>query len=433
MAGRASRNNILAGFFLLLSIVAFVTVVIILSSLGDALSAKKNYVIGFSLIDGAEGLEPGAPVKLGGKRVGRVTNSALVFKPGTQEPTGVDVKIEVRADVVLFEDAVVQLAKPLLGANSSVNIVAISGLKEYDPDYAGSSAMLVEGGRLVGRLGGPGFLSQQDYQKIQNVIARVDRATAQIEPQIKPIMDDARASVANVRSITDDASQRWPKWGDRLDQVFADADPIVKNIKDAAADARAFIASAQKTIDDNRKSIDEIVENVRELTAKAKGEGYTEVLAAVRRGREGLDSFASAARRVDELLVTETPKLRDLIASGNLASQQLKLLTTEVRAAPWRLLYQPTKKEHENELLYNSVRAYSMAVADLYQASQSLEAVAQRAQADQAAGQSAAPGIDSAAAAELSRKVQEAFDRYEREEKAFLDRWIRQGEDPKTR
>ena len=416
MSSRLSKNNVLAGLFLLVSLVLFVTVVIILSSLGETLSEKKAYTVAFSLEDGAEGLEKGAPVKLGGKLVGRVTSSSLAVNP-SGDPTSVDVAIAIRADVRLHKDAIILLAKPLLGSNSSLNIVAVSGLGAEDPTYTGPTGPAAEGDRLVGRLGAPGFLSRSDYQKIRSVISRVDKMTADIEPQVKPIVDDARASVSNVRTITDDAAKRWPQWGDKVDKTFADFEPIVKSV-------REFVDKAQGVIDRNTKPFEEIVENVRVLTAKAKGEGYEEVMSAVRRGREGLDSFAAAAKRVDELVTTKAPELEDLVTNGALAAQQLKLTTMEIRASPWRLLYQPTKKELENELLYNSVRSYSMAIAELHQASQSLDAVSARIEAARASG-GAVPEVDQRTIDELSKRLRESFEHYQQQEREFLDRWIK--------
>lgn len=417
MAARTSKNNILAGLFLIIALALFVATVITLSSLGDALNDKKSYVVGFSLYDGAEGLEKGAPVKLGGKRVGRVTDSQIIFKPGTQEPIGVDVEIDIRADIAMYEDAVVQLAKPLLGSNSALNIVSVAGLAKLDPTYTGGTGTLEDGERLVGRLGAPGFVSQADYQKIQNIIGRVDGITADIQPQVKPIMEDARASVANIRTVTDDAAKRWPKWGDKVDQTFADFEPIVQSVKD-------FVGKAQSVINRNEQPINDIVDNVRELTVKAKGEAYEELMSALRRGREGIESFASSNKQMDELLASKVPEIKDLIASANLAAQQLKLATVEIRSAPWRLLYQPTKKELETELLYNSVRSYSMAIAELNAASQSLESVAARTKAVTDAG--GTPQIDQKTVDELTARLRSAFERYQQEEKAFLDRWIKQ-------
>ncbi|MBX3385748.1 MAG: hypothetical protein KF768_04175 [Phycisphaeraceae bacterium] len=419
MASRTSKNTVLAGAFLLIALVAFVAVVIVLGDMSDSWERRRHYEVLFSLEDGAEGLDRGSVVKLGGTKVGTVVSSGLLKKEGTQEPIGVLVKIQVRADIDLYEDAIIQLAKPLLGSNSSINIVAVRGLGEDDPAYDGGTAKLEEGGRMTGTLGAPGFLSRSDYRKLQNIIADVNSITSSVKPRVDPIMEEVQGAVSDVRSITRDAAGRWPTWGERIDRATAEIDPIVGEVKTVLEQGRQFLASAQEVLDRNRAGFDEIVENVRVLTKNARGEAYDEVLAAIRRGREGLDSFASAAKQVDELLMTNAPALTDTIANANLAAQQLKLTTVEVRAAPWRLLYQPTKKELENELLFNSVRTYSMAVADLHAATQALNAVSARA--------SVSPGaVDTATVDTLTRQLQDAFDRYQKHERQFIDRWIKQ-------
>jgi hypothetical protein len=241
-------------------------------------------------------------------------------------------------------------------------------------------------------------------------------------------MDEATASLENVRAITDDARQRWETWGSGIDRIIARVElaseripEIAKSVEDGVQQGRDFITSAQRVVDDNRPKIDEAVEYVRELTRKAQGEGYDRFMAALESGKQGLDSFASAAAQADELLATKSPELSETITSAMIAAQQLKLATIEVRAAPWRMLYQPTKKELENELLYNSVRAYSETVTQLRTASEALKATAERA---------ASPGgerIDQSMLDTLTRRLQEAFEQYQTAEKAFMDRWVAEG------
>ncbi len=422
MASRTSKNTVLAGTFLLLALAAFVTVVIVLGNLTEVLANNTRYNVVFSLEDGAEGLERGSVVKLGGTRIGRVLKSSLLKQDSTNDPVGVIVQIEIRSDLAIYEDAIVQLAKPLLGSNSSLNIVAVHGLGEDDPTYSGGTSKLEEGGRLVGRVGAPGFLARNDYRRIQTIIGDVSQITSGIRPRIEPIMDKAELAVNDVRSITRDAAERWPKWGEKIDRATDQIDPIVAQSKAVLDQGRQFLAAAQDVVSRNGQSFDEIVESVRVLTRNARGEAYDEFLAAIRRGREGLESFASANKQADELMLTNSAAITDMIASANLAAQQLKLTTVEVRAAPWRLLYQPTKKELENELLYNSVRTYSMAVAELHAASQALQSVSARASASGGGLNT----LDAEVVDRLTKQLQDAFDRYQRQEKAFVDRWIKQ-------
>jgi ABC-type transporter Mla subunit MlaD len=427
-SGRSSRNNILAGLFVLITLSLGVFIVILVSNLWDRLGDKSTYLVSFTLLDGAEGLDEGSVVKVGGKQVGHVTETRFVFDESTNEPLGLEVEIAIDANVRLYEDADVQLQRPLLGTSSSINI---SPLPMYRPDGIvppGPPRLLNEGGRLYGRLGAPGFLSPGDYAKIQGIIAQVDRIVGDVEPRIGPIMDDAQASAANIRAITADARTRWDGWATGADSIVKRIEEgsqripaIIESVEQGTQQGRDFIASAQQVIDVNRPKIDEAIESVREFTRKVQGEAYDKFIAALDSGRQGLDSFASAAARADELITTKSPELEETITAAMLAAQQLKLVTIEVRAAPWRLLYQPTKKELENELLYNSVRAYSETVTQLRAASEALRVTAERA---------AAPGgerIDQATIDGLTQRLKTAFEQYQQAEKAFMDRWVADG------
>lgn len=436
MAARSSRNNTLAGLFVLAAIALGVGLVIVLSNVGDRLRPRKDYVVRFSVADGAEGLDKGAPVKVGGKRVGQVTSTAFHANEVTGEPQYIDVGVSIDATLKLYRDADVQLVRPLLGSGSSINIAAFSARRRAGVDDEAGPQPLVElqpGDVIEGHPGPPAFLAQSDYAKVQNIIDRVDRITAVAAPQVDAMLADARAAVANVREVTDDVKARWPGWGAQADDVIrrvhdasAGFEDIVAKVRSGAdalnagvADARAVVNKASAAFDEYKPSIDRAVQNVRELTDKVNGEMYREVMDAVAKAKVGVADAAATLRDARELLERNAPQLDELVANANLAAQQLKLTTVEVRAAPWRLLYQPTKKELENEYLYNSVRQYSEAVGELRQAAEALRAVSARAAEARAAGRD----IDQASIDRLTAKLQDAFAQYQEQERRFLQRW----------
>ncbi len=59
----------------------------------------------------------------------------------------------------------------------------------------------------------------------------------------------------------------------------------------------------------------------------------------------------------------------------SLSGQQLKLATVEIRNNPWKILYRPEAKEMEHELLYETVRQFAFAAADLKASAQSLQRI----------------------------------------------------------
>ena len=423
----------LAGLFVLAALALVMVVIIVMSNLGDAFVKKHDYIVRFSILDGAEGLDSGAPVKLGGQRVGRVTAAKIHDSEISGEPDFVDVTIQIPTKYTLYSDADVQLLKPLLGSGSSINIISLTGMETAGVRYQGPPQRLHHGDMILGRLGPPGFLAPSDYAKFQAILARMDRITGDVEPRINTIMDNAGAAVADVKAITADAREKWPVWSQQLSDVIARVekgsqsfDSIITNLKDVATavkdgveDARKLIDKGRAVVDDNRASIDAVVKNIKEVTERVNGEWSTKVTTLLDQGHDAMESAKATARDVELLVAKNKPQLEGIIADATLAAQQLKLATVEIRASPWRLLYQPTKKELENELLYNSVRQYSEAVGELRAASESLKAIADR-------GQSGGSVVDQKTIDAMTAKLRTAFDKYQDQERAFLDRWLKQ-------
>src|SRR5690606_40014609 len=120
MAKRSPKNNVLAGLFVLVSILLTVAVIIVLADAGEALQPTRRYTIRFTIVEGAVGLASGSPVTLGGQKVGRVSEINFVGQPA---PEAIDVEIRIREELQLRQDADVHLVIPLLGANTQLNIV----------------------------------------------------------------------------------------------------------------------------------------------------------------------------------------------------------------------------------------------------------------------------------------------------------------------
>jgi uncharacterized protein (UPF0335 family) len=322
----------------------------------------------------------------------------------------------------------VQLLKPLLGSGSSINIISLTGMELTGVQFQGPPKLLASGDMIMGRLGAPGFIAPSDYARLQAILARVDRISAEAEPQIKTIMGDATAAVADVKAITADARTRWPVWSQQASDVISRVekgsqsfDSIITNLKEIATavkdgvdDARKLIDKGRAVVDENRASIDAAIRNVKDVTDRVNGEWSTKVTTLLDQGNEALESAKATAKEVETLVAKNKPQLEEMIADATLAAQQLKLTTVEVRASPWRLLYQPTKKELENELLYNSVRQYSEAVSTLRAASEALDAMSKR------------PGVDPKTIDAMTAKLRAAFEKYQEQERAFLDRWLKQ-------
>lgn len=426
-AGRLSRNTVLAGLFVLAIIALFVFGVVLLTKSGDWSLSTTRYVVRFSLLDGAEGLDAGSAVKLGGKRIGSVKSVEFEPAPGSgKDVESILVGIEVASSIKLYQDADITLVRPLLGSNSTLNIVRLRATPTSPP--------VASGGLIDGKLAPPGFITQADYAAVQNFLRRVDRWSGDIDKDWPKPYDDVKATVENVRKSSEDARDivadakgKWANWSGDIDDVLKTvkdrANSISQGADDAVKEARQFIDEVRKTLADNRAKIDETIETVRSVVKRFESEEYPLVAKAIRDAESTMAYATDVARKVDEVVTTRIPELEGIITDGTLAAQQVKLLSAEVRAAPWRLLYQPNKKELENELLYNSIRRYSESLADVRAAAEALEA-ATEAIAATPAGEK--PIIDDQTIAALTAKLRDSVSKSAEQEKLFFDRWIRE-------
>jgi ABC-type transporter Mla subunit MlaD len=438
---RGARNNVLAGVFVLVAVALAVLCVVLLTNFADQLRPKSRYVVRFGMLDGADGLDAGSPVKVAGQRVGQVEKWAFANDEATGEPIAVDVTFAISRNLKIYSDADVTLLKPLLGGQSAINIAPNPGMYTVS-ETIGPPILIppdqLDGPSLRGRLGGPGFLSPSDYARLRGVLANFEAISGQIRTEAPEIIagakrtlstidkaaNEAQGIIADARPIVTDVRQKWPAWSDnvgsvlgRIDAEVKAAEGIAKKITDGVQEVRDLITQGRGVVDDNRPKIAETVENVRAVVDRFRNQEYETFTSAIDNARKTMAEASDAAERVNRLIVTKSPELEALVTSASLTAQQLKLAVGEVRSSPWRLLYQPTKKELENELLYNSVREYANTVSDLRAAADALRAAGDKAG-------TGTGGIDRAAIDALTGKLQTAFDRYQEQERAFMSRWV---------
>jgi ABC-type transporter Mla subunit MlaD len=421
MPNRGARNNILAGLFVVASLVLGVWVSFLLSDT-TSIAGDTRFTVRFSLEDGATGLKKGSPVLLGGQQVGRVRT--VGFAPAETDPavaTGIDVEVEVRGDLRLYENAGVFLQLPLLGTLSSINIVNI-GSPVAGASTQGSSPEVERGEVVPGKLAPPAFLAQAGFGSQQAAQLRaaltsleitVDRISKLMEsgsPKIESSISDAQQLLAQLR-------ERLAAWSERVDRTAANFEeasgrlnPMLTKVDTAVDGAVSLIADIRGMVTENREHLSQAVRNIESATAKLDRETVTQVNEAVEDGREALRVFSDSLGRLSAVVTEETPSLRRTLANLRLMSDQLKLTAVEVRSQPWRLLHQPTTKELSTQVLYDSTRAYAEAASDLRAASEALQAV------------SVNTGASDVSA--MTQRLAEAMEKYRGAERALMDKLI---------
>lgn len=371
---RGGRNSILAGAFVIVSVVAGLAVVVLLGGLKDVLGTTP-YTVRFPLDPGAKGIKPGSPVEIGGQPVGVVRGVAFVRDNGA--PRAIDVTIAIDNDLILREGAVAWLELPLLGTQGSINFEAV-----------GDGAPLDATTPIDARIAPPGFLESagfgpEESERVGSILATLDT-----------LDDDLRAAAAAVRAVAADARDRWPTWRDRFDRITDNADRTIERGPALAADLEKILDDIEAGIQEGRDAlalvrddyegdwqpkISDAASNVQELAdylnerARTVGDRVAEL---VDKGHEAVDDAQAVMDDARATYFEQRPNVQRTLANLRLTSDQLRDTIAEVRRTPWRLLYRPTDRELNFELLYDAARAYAGAVAELRAAASSFESAA---------------------------------------------------------
>lgn len=423
-AARINSANLIAGCFLLGGVGLAVWVSFMLSD-RSGLGATTPFTVRFTLSDGTSGLKRGSSVLLGGQPIGRVLTVNVangVGASGESRPIGIDVGVETRADITLYENAEVNLSLPLLGNLSSINITGIGDPAKVVAK-SGASERIEAGEQVTGRVAPPGFLAQAGFgsdqvQQLRSALLSFESSVARVAGLLERTTPQIEATVADVRSMSQRLSTSLPGWTGKLDTTLANVetasgklDPLLTNVDAAITDARQVLADANAVIKDNRTKIDGIVDSIARASDRVDKLLTDQVTASLKSAGGALDSLSTAVDSARDLLAGSTPTVRNILANANLAAEQLKLTMVEVRSQPWRLLVQPDTKELETQLVYDAARSYAEAATELRAISQSLESLARA-------------GAGQEAIAALTEQLNGSMARFRSAEDAFLNRLI---------
>lgn len=430
-----SRNNVVAGIFLVSSVILAVAIAFVLSDVGGKFGSKTEYICRFPTSIGVAGLQPGAEVTFGGLSVGKVRSihehSRLDPVTGVEVTESLDVVIAVRSDLVLYENAYADLSLPVLGGVSRINIPSAGG-GTYDGGPDDANTVLNPGEVLRGRFA-PSILAQLGFSteeaealketihRVRDISAQADEITqrfarmaATLEPAFGTGVDDGGSAMANIRQFSEKLGDDGA-WSQKVGSILTSADEASGKFDAVITDAKATIADARSVIGDSKDTVARILDNVEQTTEKVNTVTVAQIDELLDKGSLALGSYKDLADNANSLVVSSTPKVSATLDSARDIGVQGKLLVEEIRAQPWRVLKKPSREDLEREPIYEAARAYAGAVADLRVASEALDA------AVRSAAQTGSPA-NAAEVARIAGVVQEAYSRYSRAEQGLLER-----------
>jgi len=338
-----------------------------------------RFVVRFPVDQGAAGIAEGSPVLLGGQQVGRVLGVGFSGEPSAF----VDVRVEVRGDVALYESASVYLDKPLLGSLSSINITSVGSASDV---FGGASAR-VEKDEVVLAGASPGLLAQaglgaEQIEQVKRTLENLDKSMLRLAGLVDKSSPDIESAIADARILVGDAKVSFANWDKQIDTTLGNAekasgriDPLFTKVETSIDNATRVFEEARAIVSDNRTRIEDILKRAESVITKIDTESITHLNEALKDARGAMAQAQQAISDVESLIVEQRPSIRKSLANMRLTTDQLKLTAIEVRSQPWRLLHEPDTKELSTQVLYDATRSYALAASDVRAASEAISQV----------------------------------------------------------
>ena len=362
-----NRNNVRAGIFVSVSILLAVLTIVSLTDIVETLTRPTtSYTVTFDVSEGVKNLKVGGKVRVGGVEKGVVESVVPDITPG-EALQRILVTFNLDETIQLYHKPVVLVTPALIGADAWLEITSVG-----DPESPLSA------GPIRG-FSGPGLLTAlmgaANAEKADKMIADAAKAV----DNINVATGDARALISQIRG------ENWPHWATQINHIMEWGAAATDQLDRILDDGQELMSGARGLVDDNREVIDTVAANL-ELTSQDmqavmslfRTESMDQIARLLDSGREATDQAAMVLADVGDAIDEWVPELNEAMADVRLTAQQLKLTANDLRRGPWKLLYRPSQDELEHELLYDTVRTFAFAAADLKASAASVERVLAR-------------------------------------------------------
>lgn len=368
------RNNVRMGLFVSISILLAMGVLVTLTDAIDRFRTRTDqHTVRFSVQSGVGNLRPGSQVRVGGMSLGQVTNLTPQFSEDDGGFRFIDVQFDLDRQVKLRDDAVIMVSSPLIGTESWLDIPHVGEGQLVNGVLRGVERV----GMLTSLLGHESAAHAQRLIEHSTSFAEfLASVRSEYDSTVLPTLENVRETSDDVRQVVQLMRQdHFPQWAEMIESILRQGSDSAVRLDNLLADSHAVVT-------ENRGDLRSTIENVRgasehwqEAANRINTETIDRVHALLDSGQRGLDEAEQALQtlRADYDGWAET--LTQAMGRANLASQQLHLTMTEVRRSPWKVLYRPSEKELEHELLYEATRSFAVAAADLQAASASMQRV----------------------------------------------------------
>ena len=311
------------GTFVILSIILFVYTFISVANV-QVRGERHVYNTYFRF---AGGLEPGNVVRFAGLKAGVIT----AVRPWTDDPTQIEVVMEVNDEVPVNSDSVAQLASlSALGQN----------YLEISPGT--QSAPLLEDGATIRSAE---TVSINDItKKLAEVADTANVVMTNFNAEFANMSSDIQLVLKNVQELTGETNQR------NVEDLLANANGMV-------ADLRPKLDRITGQLNQTLEKVEKLTEDFRQVASRAEtmvesaNKTVEETREPIKRDLAELERTLTEARilmqDMQALVAVNQEDISQTIQNFRDASDNVQQLTDELRQRPWSLIRVKPKAQRE--------------------------------------------------------------------------------------
>ena len=396
---KRKHNEFVAGIFSILALAAGVGVVLWLGVVEPFARPRARAVFFAEAGTVSPGLDEGSPVKIGDAVIGRIESIrydaarggslylARIDQPGIsihKDGKAIGLTGMVGAGVLVITDPG-SPQEPLADEDNPITIDVV-GVNKFLADAKGIVSMIK---------------AQLDTSDSKAIVARLQDVLGKLQAQLDAGEEGSLVATALriARSLEETADEIRRQVNPKDDKsLLATSLRIAAKLEATASEIRAqvdpknpksLMAGAKRsvtTIEQTTTKVAAMVEKVRpDLEATvAKARQYTEQdFARIIKKLDGVmtrlediaKKFQTVAKTSEDLIVLNRNRIEDILANLRLMSLNLKAMSKEIRRRPWLILHTPSEKETRDQNIYDAVRAFGEAAAQLEDALEHLKAL----------------------------------------------------------
>ena len=315
----AKREQAMVGLFVLAaSAVLIATVFALTGAFGGTAATYRAY------FPFAGGLEPGATVRYaGGPKVGRVEKLQLDPKDSSR----IEITFSVKSGLPVKTD-------------SHVKIMSLSPL--------GDNHLELVPGSEKATLAPTGTILQSDpYVDFNALTAKINDIAPQAQQLLKTLNDRAselQVTIARVNDLLSDSNRA------NLAATLSDARGMI-------AENRGPVKSTLQNLNSATQKLEPLLQDLRKTTAQANkaldhvdsmiGENRADIRQAVVDLRRSLATVTDLTGRLDQTLDVNSDNIDELLENLRNVSQNLKEFTNTIKTRPYTLIRSTTPREHK--------------------------------------------------------------------------------------